>query len=53
MENKFRTWSTMMFYENCKEREEDGIPPFKSVEDYTQRNYNWLRTKFNELTGEK
>ena len=53
MEEDYQAWLTMMFFENCKEREEDGRPLYKSVEDYTQRNYNWLRTKFNELTGEK
>jgi hypothetical protein len=53
MEQNFKNWLTMMFNENCKEREEDGRPLYKSVEDYTQRNYNWLRTKFNNLTGEK
>ena len=53
MEEDFKVWLTNMYYENCKEREEDGRAPFKSVEDYTQRNYNWLRTKFNNLSGEK
>ena len=48
MENKFRTWLTMMFYENCKEREADGMPLYKSVEDYTHRNYNWLQKKYRE-----
>ena len=51
--NEFRTWLTMMFYENCLEREEDGRSPYKNVEDYTQRNYNWLLTKFKKETGEK
>ena len=53
MEQKFKNWLTMMFNENCLEREADGTPLYKNVEDYTQRNYNWLLTKFNELTGEK
>ncbi len=53
MEEDYQSWLTMMFFENCIEREEDGRPLYKSVEDYTQRNYNWLRTKFNNLTGEK
>ena len=53
MEQKFKNWLTMMFNENCLEREEDGLPPYKSVEDYTTRNYNWLRTKFKKETGEK
>ena len=53
MEKGFTSWVTMMFYENCLEREADGIPPYKNVEDYTTRNYNWLRTKFKKETGEK
>ncbi len=53
MEKNFKTWVTMMFYENCLEREADCMPPYKSVEDYTQRNYNWLQEKFKEDTGEK
>ena len=48
MEEDYQAWLTMMFFENCIEREEDGIPPFKSVEDYTQRNYNWLQKKYRE-----
>ena len=46
MENKFRTWLTMMFYENCLEREEDGRPPYKNVEDYAHTNYSLLREKY-------
>ena len=53
MEQEFKTWVTMMFYENCLERESDGMPPYKNVEDYTQRNYNWLQEKFKEIKGEK
>jgi hypothetical protein len=53
MEQKFKNWLTMMFNENCLEREADGRPLYKNVEDYTQRNYNWLLTKFKKETGEK
>ena len=46
MEEGFTSWVTMMFYENCLEREADGIAPYKNVEDYAHTNYSWLREKY-------
>ena len=48
MENEFRTWLTMMFYENCLEREEDGVTPFEDVEAYFLKNHTWLQEKYRE-----
>ena len=53
MENDFQLWLTKMYYENCKEREEDGVTPFKSVDAYYRNHPKWLREKFNESKREK
>ena len=42
-----------MYYENCKEREADGVEPFESADAYYRTYPNWLRTKFKESKREK
>ena len=53
MEEEYRMWLTKMYYENCKERETDGVKPFKSVDAYYQAYPNWLKEKFKEFKGEE
>ena len=53
MEDEFKLWLGKMYYENCKERDLDGVPLYESVDAYYQQYPDWLRKKFKEFKGEK
>ena len=53
MEEEFKLWLSKMYYENCKERELDGVPLYDSVDAYYQKHPDWLREKFKEFKGEE
>ena len=50
---EYKMWLTKMYYENCKEREQDGVEPFESVDAYHNAYSNWLRAKYKEFKGEE
>lgn len=51
MEEDFRNWLRKMYYENCKERDLDGRPQFRSMNAYYREYPKWLENKFNESKG--
>ena len=51
MEKNYRMWLNKMYFENCKEREQDGVELFESVDAYYQAYPNWLRAKYKEFKG--
>ena len=53
MEEEFRMWLSTMYYENCKERDLDGVPLYESVDAYYQKHTKWLKEKYNKEVGEK
>ena len=53
MKEDFKMWLSKMYYENCKERDLDGVPLYESVDAYYQKHTKWLENKFNNEEGEK
>ena len=51
MEEDFKEWLRKMYYENCKERDIEGVPQFPNYKAYYREYPKWLKDKFNKSKG--
>ena len=46
--NNFQIFVRRMYYENCKERRDNGQKPYFDWEEYLSKNEEFLKQKYQE-----